>query len=69
MYGVGGYAHNISSAWADFGIIGFLIFSVSSLYLFLSSVLRLMSNKYSVLNQNLFLFSLSLFGWLFILKR
>lgn len=67
VYGVGGYAHNISSAWADFGIIGFLIFSVSSLYLFLSSVLRLMSNKYSVLNQNLFLFSLSLLvGYLFL---
>lgn len=40
-YGRGGYAHNILSLWADFGIFIFFIYILSILYLFLYSLASL----------------------------
>lgn len=66
-YGMGSYAHNILSAWADFGLIGFLLFFGISSYFFIFSFYKLSKSKvpsYSI--QLLFLFSVSLFiGYLF----
>lgn len=60
--GLGGYAHNILSAWAEFGIVGFLIFIGISLYLFVFSLNKIIfknsTDKYVHL---LFLFSSTLF--------
>jgi hypothetical protein len=67
IYGMGNYAHNILSAWADFGLLGFIVFFGTSFYLLVFSVIGLI--KSDIVTDSfklLFLFSLSLFiGYLF----
>ncbi|MGK0509508.1 MAG: hypothetical protein ACI9ZB_001582 [Moraxellaceae bacterium] len=41
IFGTGGYAHNILSAWADFGFFIFLLIITTSLYMFLFSLLKI----------------------------
>lgn len=67
VFGVGGYAHNILSIWADFGLIIFLLIFSTTIYIFIYSVLSIYKVKVAKNNlRALFLFSLSLIvGYLF----
>ena len=61
IYGIGSYSHNILSAWADFGILGFIFFLGISLYLlifFINKIIFKASSDKSI--QLLFLFSSTL---------
>ena len=61
-FGIGGYAHNILSAWADFGILGFLLFLGVSIYILLYSMYKIIiKNSNNKIIHLLFLYSFSLF--------
>lgn len=60
-YGIGGYAHNILSAWVDFGILGFILFFGIPIYTLSISFIKIYSSKLPSLPVlALFLFSISL---------
>ena len=61
IYGIGSYAHNILSAWADFGILGFILFLGLSIYLLIFSLNKIIFKKSSDKKICLlFLFSITL---------
>lgn len=61
IYGGGSYAHNILSAWADFGIFGFLVFLGIGIYLFVFCIKKIVFENADDKTINLlFLFSSTL---------
>ena len=59
--GLGYYAHNILSAWADFGFFGFFLFLIIPVYTTVFSILYIYKLKHPSLSlKALFVFSLSL---------
>ena len=57
--GIGGYAHNILSAWADLGIFGFLLF-IFGLFFLLKGGRKLIAIKYSYKDVAIYMFAVIL---------